>query len=81
MRISRIAHSSALTSWERIVANAAPLTPRESTATNSKSSTTLSSEETTRKYSGVRLSPTARMIPQRELYITMPIEPEKMMRI
>ena len=65
----------------RIVASAAPVTPRENTATNSRSSTTFRAEEMIRYTSGLRLSPTARMMPHRELYITSPMEPAKNTRI
>ena len=47
-------------SCEMTVAIAAPATPMPHTATNSRSSTTLRTDETSRKYSVARLSPSAR---------------------
>ena len=70
-------HSTALSAWEMMVASAADHTPQRSTATNSRSSTTLVREETIRKYSGRLLSPSAFMMPVKVLYITPAPTPAK----
>lgn len=50
-----------------MVARAAPSTPMPSPAMKAMTSTTLSTQEIARKTSGVRLSPSARMVLERKL--------------
>ena len=54
--------------WAATVAMAAPAMPQWNTATNSRSSPIFSALVRIKKYSGVLLSPRARMIPATILY-------------
>ena len=55
------AHSSTDTSWDSTVASAAPPTPVPRPPMKATTSATLSVQAMMRKYSGVRLSPSARI--------------------
>ena len=62
---------------EIVVAMAAQWMPSPNGPRNSQSRKTLVTDETIRKYSGLRLSPTAFIMPLNVLYITRASEPRK----
>ena len=67
-RVSDTSTSTALTPWEKMVAKAAPSTPMPSIATSTTSRAMFTRHAMMRKYSGRRVSPTARRMPEPTLY-------------
>ena len=69
------------TPWEMTVARAAPATPALQYRIRSRSRAMFSTEETARKYTGVLLSPRARITAASRLYRKVVGMPRKMMRM
>lgn len=66
IRQCRISHAEIV--CEMMVASATPATPMEKRMTNTRFSATFTSPATVRKYSGRRVSPTARRMAAPKLY-------------
>ena len=63
--------------WEMMVASATPATPMWKPMTNSRFSSTFTRPESVRKYSGRRVSPTARSTAAPKLYSMLKGMPRK----
>ena len=77
VRIRQITTSALEIIWEMMVAQATPATPMLKPMTNSRFSTTFTMPEAIRKYSGRRVSPTARSTAAPKLYSMLKGMPRK----
>ena len=74
-------HATPDTAWDTTVAMAAPATPQSSSRMHARSSTMFSPADRARKYTGVRLSPRARMMEASRLYRNTTGMPMKIIKI